>query len=255
MECEDSMSVNTEQRQGADSATDAFSWRALLLTLALIDAVAVLAGWCRMRTPAFLLHAAGGDVLRWREALSMLLFAPILSLLLWRVFVLVNGGNARGKLGALMVLAVYLLGAGMGIHDPTNLLGTVYARTAPPALMHSLRFFDDDLGHYVFWAGFVLATVATGLAQAYQPLAAPLPWRRCGALVLLSLPMLAVMWHNLVRENTGRDVTVIVAALLFVALAQVGRRVPLRHAPILWFLYPAYAGSVLWTLACWAWSG
>ena len=222
------------------------------MTLALVDLVAAIAGWCRMRTPAFLLHAAGDDVLRWREALSMLLFAPVLSLLLWRVFVLVNRGNARGKLGALMVLAVYLLGAGMGIHDPTNLLGTVYAHSAPPAVLHSLAFFDDRLGHYVFWAGFVLATVVTGLAQAYKPLVVPLSWRRCGALLLLSLPMLAVMWHNLVRENTGRDLAVIVVALLFVALAQYRRRVPLRCAPILWFLYPAYAGAVLWTLACWA---
>lgn len=222
---------------------------AMLRALSLFVAIAVAAGLNRMHPPAVVL-TRWGDVLRGREALSMLVFTPALVVLMWKLQRLA-ANNASELSSTLFVLGACILGIGMGMHDTCDLLGRVYRQTAPAAVLKSLDFFDNRLGHWVFFAGFLLVTFAFGWAQTRHPLAAPLSTSRMLAFLGFSLMFAAVMVYNLVFERTARDVSVIALALVVTAVAHARARVGIRRLPLLLLLYPAYTCAVIVPVASW----
>jgi len=222
--------------------------RSLLKAIGALCGVALLAGWSRMWPPRFLLHSCG-DVLRWREALSMLLFAPLLVVLLWRLY-RVASAEQHNRWAVVFLTGAYFLGVGMGMHDVCDLLGRMYP-TAPEPLRASLDFFDTCLGHWVFFAGFVCTSVAAAAAQLQQPLQRAMSGVRTAAFGLLSVPLLFVMLTNLMFEKTAPDLTVIAATALLIAALHVRRRVGIRRLPLLCVLYPCYGLAVAGTLLYW----
>lgn len=232
--------------------------RRLGLLFALFAGVCLLAGASRMRPSAWELRPFG-DVLRLREALSMFVFAPALCALFWLLSRALGRGRTPAAVGALLALAVYCVACGMGLHDPANRLTAVYRATGAlaPEVRRSLAYLDDQLGHWVFWAGFVLGTWVLGVQQALAPLRGPMPrpWRLFFGAVAAAL--LGVMLTNLWDEypQTRADLCVIAAAAAVPLAAHLAlcRRAGLLRLPLLCVIYPAYFGSVAGTLACWLW--
>lgn len=221
----------------------------LLLALAV---VMVAAGWSRIWPPALLLRPCA-DVMRWRELLSMVVFAPVLAVLLWLLFAEVAEQRLDGWAAGFLA-GVYFMGCGMGMHDPCNLMGSAY-RGLPGPLRESLRFFDDDLGHWVFWLGFVSCSILAGVQQVRHPLAAPMSRTARVLFLLLGLPIAFVMLTNLVWEDTRRDLVVIAVAALVTGGVHAVRRVPMGRTPLLWVLYPHYAAAVIGSLVYWLATG
>ena len=214
-----------------------------------LSIVALMAGVNRLWPPALLLGPVA-NVLRWRETLAMVLFTPLLVLLLWRLYTLAADGKLDAW-AAVFVAGVYFIGLGIGMHDTTDLLGRVFA-DAPARLRVSLRFFDNRLGHWLFFAGFILTSLSTGVQQLRQPLHGRMSRLCTGVFLLLSVPLLLVMLTNLMFEKTGVDLTVIaVTVVLTIAAHSRYGRLPLRRLPILCVLYPAYGGAVAGTLLWW----
>ena len=230
--------------------------RRLLVIFAVFAAICLLAGASRMCPPAWQLRPFG-DVLRWREALSMFVFAPLIAAVFWLLVGAVAQGRPSRTVELLMVLAIYAVACGMGMHDPVNRLLNVY-RHAPaltPALRGTLVYLDDQLGHWIFWGGFVLGTWVIGIQQLQAPLKAKMPalWRLGFGAVAAAL--LWVMLTNLWDEypKTRVDLCVVAAALAGPAAfhGAARRGVCLLRLPALCVIYPAYLGSLVGTLACW----
>ncbi len=239
-----------------DAETDEGVLRRLAVLLGLLAAVCLAAGASRMRPAGWELRTFG-DILRVREALSMFVYAPVLGVLFWMLSRAVGRGRVSASVGALLVLAVYFIACGMGMHDPTNRMVCVYRGTGAlsPEVRRTLVYLDDQLGHWVFWAGFVLATWVLGVQQALAPLRERMGrgWRVFfGA---ISAALLWVMLTNLWDEypQTRADLCVIAtaAAAPLAAHLAFSRKTGLWRLPLLLVIYPAYFGSIAGTLARW----
>lgn len=244
--------MSTEQ-----SMTDREVLRRLLGLFVVFAVICLLAGASRMRPPAWQMVSLGGDVMRVREALSMFVFAPAIAVVFWLIYRTLGRGRPVVALDVLMVLSIYCVACGMGMHDPANRMVAVYGRTGAllPEVRRSLTFFDDQVGHWVFWCGFVLGTWVLGLQQALAPLDQKMGsmWRV--GLGCVSAALLWVMLSNLWDEypKTRVDLCVIAAAVAVPLAVQrvVCRRAGLLRLPVLCVIYPAYFGSIAGTLACW----
>jgi hypothetical protein len=236
--------------------TDRAVLRRLTVLFAVFAIVCLLAGASRMCPPRWQL-ATFGDVLRIREALSMFVFAPALGVLFWLIYKTLGRGRTCGAVDVLMVLSVYCVACGMGMHDPANRMVAVYrlAGGLTPEVRRSLLFFDDQVGHWIFWSGFVLGTWVLGLQQALSPLEQKMGavWR--AALGCVSGALLWVMLTNLWDEypKTRVDLGVIAAAVALPLSVQLirCRGVSLWRLPVLFVIYPAYIGSIVGTVAFW----
>lgn len=231
--------------------------KTILLTLGFLGgfaAVALWAGYDRMVLAGWHMRPFG-DVLRWREALSMFLFAPAICAFFWGLVRSVGRGAAHPAVEALAVLAVYFIACGMGMHDPADRLESAYPASAmAPALRQSLVYLDDALGHWVFWSGFVLGTWVLGLQQARAPLDRPLPGWAAGLLAAADLALLGVMLTNLWNEypKTLVDLGVIALAALPPTAGLVWRRrAGLRRLPMLAVIVPVFWLSIAGTLFKW----
>lgn len=227
----------------------------LVLLFVVFCGVCLLAGVSRMKPPAWQLQTFG-DILRIREALSMFVFAPIVGVLFWLMVQTVARGRANLTAQILMVLAIYFIACGMGIHDPTNRMTVVYkGKALSEAVRGTLNYLDDGLGHWVFWLGFVLGSWVVGLQQLATPLDAKMRWPWRVGFGLVTLALLWVMLTNLWDEypKTREDLGVIAAAVAVPLLWHlIGRRgVGLARLPMLLVMYPAYLGSIGGTLLCW----
>ena len=239
-----------------EEMTDRDVLRRLAWLFAAFSAVCLLAGASRMSPCVWELRTFG-DVLRIREALSMFVFAPALGVLFWLICRTLGRGRSPAAVDALMVLSVYLVACGMGLHDPSNRMESVYRHTGAlsPEVRRSLAYLDDQLGHWVFWGGFVLGTWVMGVQQVF----APLKERMAGAWRIgfgcVSAALLWVMLTNLWDEypKTRADLCVIAAAVLVPLAAHLAvcRKAGLLRLPVLLVIYPAYLGSIAGTLACW----
>jgi uncharacterized BrkB/YihY/UPF0761 family membrane protein len=237
--------------------TDRVVLRRLLGLFAALAGVCLLAGVSRMHPPAWQLAPLGGDVMRVREALSMFVFAPAISVIFWLIYRTLGRGRSHAAVDVLMVLCIYCLACGMGMHDPANRMAFVYGRAGAlmPDVRRSLMFFDDQVGHWIFWSGFVLGTWVLGIQQAFAPLEQKMgaPWRV--GLGAVSAALLWVMLTNLWDEypKTRVDLGVIAAAAALPLGVQVSwcRGMSLLRLPVLAVIYPAYLGSIAGTLVCW----
>lgn len=239
------------------NVTDRAVLQRLLGLFTALAVICLLGGASRMRPPSWQLVSLGGDVLRVREALSMFVFAPAIAAVFWLIGRTLGRGRSHVLIDVLMVLAIYCVACGMGMHDPTNRMADVYQETGAltPEVRRSLVFFDDQVGHWIFWAGFVLGTWVLGIQQALAPLEQKMGkfWR--AGLGCVGAALLWVMLTNLWDEypSTRVDLCVIAAAAAVPLGAQTAlcRRVSLWRLPVLCVIYPAYVGSIAGTLACW----
>lgn len=129
--------------------------------------------------------------------------------------------RARSRwLGLVFVLGVYLLGAGYGNHEVTNYLHARFCvDDDASALCRIVIFNDDEFGHVLWFAGFVLINVALLLVQARHPQRARLTGWDVALLVLNGLLIGAGIFANLAFEEIGLDLYVVaVVSLLAVAL-------------------------------------
>lgn len=240
----------------AEDMTDKDVLGRLTALFAVFCGVCLLAGASRMSPCAWELRPFG-DVLRIREALSMFVYAPALAVLFWLIGRALGRGKAHVAVDALMVLAIYMMACGMGMHDPANRMEAVYrhAGALSPEVRGSLVYLDDELGHWVFWSGFVLASWVMGVQQALAPLKERMAWPWRAFFGSVSAALLWVMLTNLWDEypKTRVDLCVIAAALLVPCAAHMAccRRAGLLRLPVLLVIYVAYFGSILGTLSCW----
>ncbi|HNX33687.1 MAG TPA: hypothetical protein PKM57_03615 [Kiritimatiellia bacterium] len=230
--------------------------RRLLALFGVFAVICLLAGASRMCPSAWQLQPFG-DVLRVREALSMFVFAPAIGVLFWLLVRAVGQGQSSRLVEVLMVLAVYFIACGMGMHDPMNRIVIVYrgSQALTPELQRTLAYLDDQLGHWIFWGGFVLGTWVFGLQQLLSPLRGRMAWPwRCG-FGAVALALLWVMLTNLWDEypKTRVDLCVVAAAVAVPAAFHLSARrgVGLLRLPVLCVIYPAYIGGIVGTLVCW----
>jgi len=222
----------------------------------LFSLICVAAGASRL-APGGWNFAPCADILRVRELLSMFVFAPLICLVFW----LFNRALAQGRdlrsMDLLCLLAIYCIACGMGMHDPANRLLSAYrSELVISAELHrSIVFIDDQLGHWVFWCGFVLGTWCIGLQQLRMPLQRRMRGRWLVLFAAVSAVLLGVMLTNLWDEypKTAADLSVIGGAAAFLMAVHLlfARSVSVLRLPVLLVIYPAYAGSVIGTLICW----
>ncbi len=239
-----------------DPASDESVLRRLLLLFAVLAGVCLLAGASRMCPPHWQLIDVGGS-LRIREALSMFVFAPAIGVLFWMLCRTVGRGRTSGVVDVLLVLAIYFVACGMGIHDPANRMQVAYREAAAMSaeVRQTLVFLDDGLSHWVFWGGFVLGTWVLGIQQALSPLKARMVWPWRIGLGAVAAALLWVMLTNLWDEypKTRVDLCVIALAVSAPLAVQAAacRRTGLLRLPVLFVIYPAYFGAIAGTLICW----
>jgi len=225
----------------------------LFLVFALI---CVSAGASRMASCGWN-YAPVADVLRVREILSICVFAPLISVMFWLFNRCLAQGRQSWTLDILCLLSIYFVACGMGMHDPANRLISAYRSEGMMAedLRRSIIFIDDQLGHWVFWSGFVLGTWCIGLQQLRMPLKARMSFKWLSVFLTVSVLLLGVMLTNLWDEypKTITDLYVIGAAVSLVAVVHLlyVRRVSVLRMPVLCVIYPAYIGSIVGTLISW----
>lgn len=230
-----------------------------LILMAGYAVVALCAGASRLWGAGWQL-AQFGDILRWREALSMFLFAPALAMFFGLLAVVIGKGRPHLVTLALTILTAYFVGCGMGMHDPMNRVQSAYLFKAirPEQLQTTILYLDDYLGHWVFWAGFLLGSWTLGIQQTLTPLDQELGMRPLAAIGILDLVLLWVMLTNLWNEypKTIPDLSVIATGALIPTLFWIFRKdAKIMRMPFLLILAPTYWGGILGTLLCWTFRG
>ncbi len=238
-----------------DVSDDVFLKRLAVLFI-LFSALCLMAGGSRMCTASWNL-ARYADVLRVRELLSMFVFAPAIAVFFWLFYRCVGRGRANPVMDVICILSIYAVACGMGIHDPLNCIGGAYRSelAAVPNLRGSIAYMDDQLGHWVFWGGFVLGTWCVGVNQLLYPLKDKMALKWSSIFSAVSLALLWVMLTNLWDEypKTIEDLMVIGGAVGGLILFQLffTKRVSLLRLPIIFVIYNAYLASIAGTLICW----
>ena len=189
--------------------------RATAIWLGLAALTLVLAAGNRL-WPAAVLRTPLVDALRTCDILVLFVFAPICIWLQWRLLHTVAGEAGATACKTLFVIGVYLLGVGFGMHEPMNAL-PMHTRL-PVALQQSIRFFDDRLGHWIFFSGFLSLVLAVVWAEVRNPL--PVRLERKSAVGVIGVGMVfgAVIFANMVREDTAVDLIVLGVTLALTSL-------------------------------------
>ena len=239
-----------------DNVCDDVFLKRLSLLFILFSILCILAGASRLCSASWNLSQYA-DVLRVRELLSMFVFAPVIAVFFWLFHRCVGRGRVNRGMDVICILSIYAVACGMGIHDPMNCIGSAYKSELASVgnLRDSIVYMDDQLGHWVFWGGFVLGTWCIGINQIMAPLknAMSLKWKMIFTVV--SVALLGVMLTNLWDEypKTKADLMVIggaVAGLLPFHMF-FAAKVSLMRLPVIFVFYSAYIGSIAGTLICW----
>ena len=188
----------------------------------------------------------------------MFLFAPAFAVLFGFLVRRTGRGRVNPFVAAASLLAVYFIACGMGMHDPANRMCGFYpAEAMQPSVRRSLAYFDDVLGHQVFWTGFVLATWSVGVQQVLTPLDGRVPSSAAWTIGAVDAALLFVFFTNLAFEfpQTKQDCLVVLAAAFlptaFWLFRTRGRG--LLRMPMLLVILPVYWGSVVVTWGYWLW--
>ncbi len=225
--------------------------RGVLLYLCGICIACILTGLNRKCAPGFL-KVPLFDVMQITDTLFMLVFTPVSLIFAWFIFQLYEG--ARNKFNTILfIMGVYFLGIGFGMHDPFNALHMYKSREIPPDILRSVVYFDDMLGHDLFFIGFMLTTLSVAGAEAARPYRSSLPWKILIFPVLMGITAGIVVWRNMVNENTSGDIAVLLATTFAAAILHaVFKAGSIRRLPALLVLYIAYGGGSLATILHWA---
>jgi len=213
--------------------------RRTLRVLGLLCAVTVLAGINRkLNIP--LLRAPLTDALRLCDYLVMICFAPLVLVLLWNL-IKINGGTSYAPVVILFLGGVYLIGMGFGMHEPMNALQATPGYCPPEPFRQSIIFFDDKLGHWVFFIGFALVSITVALAELRNPYLEPVSLPAAAGAGMIGFVSAIVIYFNMVREQTGVDIAVILATLAAIAAVHLCHsRTSLRRLPVVLTCYIAY---------------
>ena len=194
-------------------------------------------------------YVASNEFLRWVDFHNMLTL-PLVSIVAFYLLKKeveaagpTRSAGAQSGANVAFVIGLYLLGAGYGDHEVTNYLHSRFCRGESSPLCKIVVFHDDELSHWVFFAGFVLVNAALMALQALFPRRVE---PRANDLVLLianGLMIGAGVFANLAFERIGLDLYV-VALLAIVAFALLRR---LGKQPLLVYYATAYGLGLVGT--------
>lgn len=192
------------------------------------------------------------DILRGRDIMTMFVLAPIGILLLWEIFEACAGASRR-VLSLLMITGFFFLGLAFGIHEPANALGVAGARKLYPAFAESVTFFDDYLGHWIFFAGMAICVTAICAAEAENPFEKPLSKLNLTLVAIGGIAGAISLYGNSVNDaGTWRDMAVV--ALCFaiaIWLHWNAGFVSLRRLPFLFGAYILLGGGAIAVYSVW----
>jgi hypothetical protein len=210
----------------------------------------VLAGINRLAHINFLSYYCA-DILRIRDVAAVFILAPLVMFCIWKVFEISGGMKSRFLL-LILVAGFYCIGVGFGMHEPFNVFVSFYRRSLTPEMERSVIFFDDKLGHWVFFAGFVAICVSLALAELKNPFREALSFRYLALPVFLAVVSGFVIFVNMALEETGTDIAVIALTAAFTAGAHFYySSLSLKKLPIVFALYISLAGSSTAVILYW----
>ncbi|MFA6567722.1 MAG: hypothetical protein WCS96_05875 [Victivallales bacterium] len=222
--------------------------RKTILLIGLIALVIVLSTLSRKLGLGFLRMKAL-DALRVCDLLTLFVFAPSVIMLGWTLFKTTCVRRSVMLEGA-VIIGIFLLGMGFGMHEPANVLNG--GAGIPKALKESLDFFDNCLGHWIFFAGFMVVTISLSAAETRDPHGCPVPKWILAVAIVSGLAMAASIYGNMVNEKTGVDIAVLVASFLaMLAFHMMNGKASLSRIPITLMLYIAFGLGALSTLLKW----
>lgn len=199
----------------SEAASEASRLRRTLLLVVAMGVLLLLALVNRKLECQFL-KTRVWDVLRGRDLLTLFALAPLGVAIMWD-YVDSCETKARRWTGLAFVIGVFLLGMGFGMHEPANAM-QIAGYSKIQAVKESLVFFDDELGHWVFFAGMLATVMALAAAETANPFQEPL---KRGLLAIFALAGAAgalSMFGNMVGEKTDLDMAVVLASLALLAL-------------------------------------
>lgn len=222
--------------------------RKTILLMGLFAAVIVLSTLSR-KLELGVLRMKALDALRVCDLLTLFVFAPSIIMIGWTLFK-TTCVRRNVMLEGAVILGIFLLGMGFGMHEPANVLNG--GAHTPKALRESLNFFDNLLGHWIFFAGFTLVTVSLSIAETRDPQETPVPvWARFYA-VISGLAVAIAIYGNMVNEKTSVDLAVLaVCILLMFIFHMLNGKAPFSRIPITLLLYIAFGFGILSTLLKW----
>jgi hypothetical protein len=184
------------------------------------------------------------DALRLVDVLNLLVLAPA-SLLAFHLLLehVLDGASARVRraLRTAFIAAAYLFAASYGMHEAADYL---HARFCPGAdeLCGIVAYQDDELSHFLLFAGFAGIAATLLAAQAAAPAIATTAKDR--ALIVANAALVAAaIVANLGFEEIGLDLLV-VAAVAILAVVLWLRRGP---RPLILYYATAYTVGLLVT--------
>lgn len=218
--------------------------------LCCLGGVAVLAGINRLsHAPFFRAHL--WDILRMCDILVAFVLAPIGAIFLWLLFRVYDGHKSiAGTI--IFIIGVYFLGAGFGMHEPFNIFISTYKTQMTGAMLKSSVFFDDQLGHWVFFAGFMLISIAGAYAEILKPYEEKLPLKFILPAFGVGLATAIVIFLNMAWEKTAADIATLALTVAVVSVIHfIYSSKSLMRLPATLALYTAYGGGTAITVLYW----
>lgn len=191
------------------------------------------------------------DILRVCDVNVMFIFAPLSLLVTWLIFREYKGDSFTGAT-LLFLAGVYLGGAGFGMHEPANIAVSVYSKILPEAVKASMIFFDDKLGHWIFFASFSSITISVIWSENRNPLSNVLKFKYLLNFLVMGLICAAVVYFNMVREKTTLDIAVLIFTAFLAVFIQFIYSRRIASLPLTLAVYTAYFLGSAATLLHWA---
>ncbi len=223
-------------------------YKKIVWILAEFTLVIFIAGICRKAPPEFMKANLLG-VMSVAISFNMLILAPWGTLCAWRIFKLYEGPS-DGLASTLFIVGVFMLGAGFGMHEPFNAMHATLR--LPPELRGLVAYYDDDLGHWLFFIGFGILSLAMAAAEMARPSDAPVPLPAYVTIVVLGIIVAVVIWFQMRNEKTVLDIAVLFATVAGAeALRLAHGAVTPRRLPSITSIHVGYGGGAVATVLCW----
>jgi hypothetical protein len=218
--------------------------------LCCLGGVAVLAGINRLAHGHFF-RDPQWNILRMCDILVAFVFAPLGVIFLWLLFRVYEGHKSIA--GAIVfIVGAYFLGVGFGMHEPFNIFISTYRNHMTEPMMKSAVFFDDQLGHWVFFAGFMLISIAGTYAEILKPYEEKLPLKFILPALAVGVATAVVIFFNMAWEKTSVDIAILALTVAIVSVIHfIHSSKSLMKLPATLALYVAYGGGTVATVLYW----
>lgn len=189
------------------------------------------------------------EFLRWLDFNAMLPI-PILSIVFYYLLKREITIKTPIWLGILLVIGIYLFGAGSGDHEVTNYLNSRYCQNhkLPISACEIIAFNDDGFSHYVYYLGLITMNVSLMLMEFKQPRAKGASnWDL--ALISLNATVIAAgIFANLAFEETGVDIPVFSAVMVTALYILVSQKSNWKKLPVTYYFAFSYTLGVVGTV-------